>query len=187
MATALDLLEAGSLPELSDVLMQRFKAFELSLQDVSWQVAGELEVVGDVRPSLTSLEEQEVARRAAMLRHRLDEVCGKGGGRGRGAAWPTRAPGARSGGLRAAPRRLGPRARAARRAAGGGSALAGRGARRPRPGGRAAPGAAPSGAEAAGPAAPEASAPRGDSPPPPAAGWAFSVVWYIASKNLKNN
>ena len=84
LASALDLLQSGSLPELSDVLMQRFKALELSLQDVSWQVAGELEVVGDLRPSLTSLEEQEVARRAAMLRRRLDEVRGKGAGKGAG-------------------------------------------------------------------------------------------------------
>ena len=56
LATSLDLLEAGNLPELADVLMQRFKALELSLSDGSWQVASELELVGEARPALASLD-----------------------------------------------------------------------------------------------------------------------------------
>ncbi|CAK0798868.1 unnamed protein product, partial [Prorocentrum cordatum] len=100
LATALGQLESGSLPQLSDVLMQRFKVLELSLSGAGWQVASELEIVPDVRPSLASMDEQDLARRSALLRRRLEEAKsrgafgalgrarelsrGKGKGRGRG-------------------------------------------------------------------------------------------------------
>ncbi|CAK0795565.1 unnamed protein product [Prorocentrum cordatum] len=86
LATALDLLECGCLAELSDVLMQRFKALELSLSDASWQVASELEIVPDARPSLASMGEQDLARRAALLRRRLMDAKSRGalGGQGQG-------------------------------------------------------------------------------------------------------
>ncbi|CAK0820073.1 unnamed protein product, partial [Prorocentrum cordatum] len=86
LATALDLLECGCLAELSDVLMQRFKALELSLSDASWQVASELEIVPDARPSLASMGEQDLARRAALLRRRLMDAKSRGalGGKGQG-------------------------------------------------------------------------------------------------------
>jgi len=87
LATALDLLENGALAQLSDVLMQRFKALELSLSDSSWQIASELEIVPDHRPTLASMDEQDLARRSAGLRRRLLEARGRGafgGGRGRG-------------------------------------------------------------------------------------------------------
>ena len=82
LATSLDLLEAGSLAELADVLMQRFKALELSLSDGSWQVAQELELVGEARPALASIDEQDAARRSAMLRSRLQAIRGRGRGSG---------------------------------------------------------------------------------------------------------
>ena len=82
LATSLDLLEGGSLAELADVLMQRFKALELSLSDGSWQVAQELELVGEARPALASIDEQDAARRSAMLRSRLQSIRGRGRGSG---------------------------------------------------------------------------------------------------------
>ncbi|CAK0851484.1 unnamed protein product, partial [Prorocentrum cordatum] len=86
LATALDLLECGCLADLSDVLMQRFKALELSLSDASWQVASELEIVPDAPPSLASMGEQDLARRAALLRRRLMDAKSRGalGGKGQG-------------------------------------------------------------------------------------------------------
>ncbi|CAK0886883.1 unnamed protein product, partial [Prorocentrum cordatum] len=84
LATALDLLESGCLAELSDVLMQRFKALELSLSDASWQVASELEIAPDARPSLASMGEQDLARRAALLRRKLMDAKSRGGLGGKG-------------------------------------------------------------------------------------------------------
>ncbi|CAK0838916.1 unnamed protein product [Prorocentrum cordatum] len=84
LATALDLLESGCLAELSDVLMQRFKALELSLSDASWQVASELEIVPGARPSLASMGEQGLARRAALLRRKLMGAKSRGGLGGKG-------------------------------------------------------------------------------------------------------
>ncbi|CAK0847024.1 unnamed protein product, partial [Prorocentrum cordatum] len=84
LAAALDLLESGCLAELSDVLMQRFRALELSLSDASWQVASELEIVPDTRPSLASMGEQDLARRVALLRRKLMDAKSRGGLGGRG-------------------------------------------------------------------------------------------------------
>ena len=78
LAAALDLLEEGSLASVADTLMQRFKALEMSLNDGNWYIATELEVVEGIRPTLASREEQESARRSAMLRRRLDEVRARG-------------------------------------------------------------------------------------------------------------
>ncbi|CAK0909482.1 unnamed protein product, partial [Prorocentrum cordatum] len=125
LAAAMDLLEDGSLASVADTLMQRFKALEMALNDGNWYIANELEVVEGIRPTLASRDEQESARRSAMLRRRLEE----GGAVGAGAT-PLAAvgPSSRRGVAESAlaePRRL--RARAAR----GDS---------PRPGAAAAPG-----------------------------------------------
>ncbi|CAK0838651.1 unnamed protein product [Prorocentrum cordatum] len=86
LATALDLLESGSLPQVCDILTQRFKALEISLSDASWQVASELEIVPDARPPLASMDEQGPARRSAVLRRRLQDAKSRGafGNPGRG-------------------------------------------------------------------------------------------------------
>ena len=60
------------------------EALELSLSDASWQVASELEIVPDARPSLASMGEQDLARRAALLRRKLMDAKSRGGLGGRG-------------------------------------------------------------------------------------------------------
>ena len=78
LASSLDLLEEGNLASVADALMQRFKALEMSLNDGNWNIATELEVVADSRPTLASATEQETARRAAMLRRRLEDARARG-------------------------------------------------------------------------------------------------------------
>eukprot|EP00959_Pyramimonas_sp_CCMP1952_P273478 5716469-Pyramimonas_sp.AAC.1 len=64
--------------------MQRFKALELSLSEASWQVASELEIALDARPSLASMGDQDLARRAALLRRKLMDAKSRGGLGGKG-------------------------------------------------------------------------------------------------------
>ncbi|CAK0845909.1 unnamed protein product, partial [Prorocentrum cordatum] len=80
LAAAMDLLEDGSLASVADTLMQRFKALEMALNDGNWYIANELEVVEGIRPTLASRDEQESARRSAMLRRRLEEGGAAGAG-----------------------------------------------------------------------------------------------------------
>ncbi|CAK0798723.1 unnamed protein product, partial [Prorocentrum cordatum] len=75
LAAALDLLEGGSLASVAGTLMQRFKALEMALNDGNWYIANEPEVVEGIRPTLASRDEQESARRSAMLRRRLEEAA----------------------------------------------------------------------------------------------------------------
>ena len=74
LAHALDLLSEGRLPEVADMLIQRFKAVEQSVQDGNWNLAGQLELVPDYAPTLASRDEQRAAARAEVLRAKLDEA-----------------------------------------------------------------------------------------------------------------
>ena len=79
LARSLDLLEQGSLAELGDLLMQRFKAIEQSLADGNWAIANEMEIVPEALPTLASANEQQVAARAAYLRSKLDAAKRRSG------------------------------------------------------------------------------------------------------------
>ena len=63
LAEALDALQAGKLPEVADLLVQRFKALETSIQDGNWNLAKRLEVIPDSTSGLTSMEERRAAAR----------------------------------------------------------------------------------------------------------------------------
>ena len=74
LATALDHLARGELDQLADVLMQRYKAVEMSIADGTWTLAQRIELITDQGVGLVSNEEHVAAARAAMLIHKLDEV-----------------------------------------------------------------------------------------------------------------
>ena len=74
LATALDHLARGELDHLADVLMQRYKAVEMSISDGTWTLAQRIELITDQGVGLVSNEEHAAAARAAMLGHKLDEV-----------------------------------------------------------------------------------------------------------------
>ena len=81
LAEALDLVAAGRLPQVADLLMQRFKALEQSISDGHWGIANQLELVEDTATTLTSTGEQRAAARAELLRHKLEEARRKHQGR----------------------------------------------------------------------------------------------------------
>ena len=74
LARALDHLGSGRLPEVADMLTQRFKAIEQSLHDGNWNIAAQLEVIPDVGESLASPRGQYAAARADLLRAKLEEA-----------------------------------------------------------------------------------------------------------------
>ena len=69
--------------QVSDLLMQRFKAIEHSLADGSWRLAEHSEGGPDMRPTLASAEEQTSAAKAAFYRAKLDEAKKKRSSDGR--------------------------------------------------------------------------------------------------------
>ena len=73
LATAIDSLIKGELPQVADMLMQRFKALELSVADKSWAVAHALEVEGPTQ-GLATMEETQLAARQVLLKQRLEEA-----------------------------------------------------------------------------------------------------------------
>jgi hypothetical protein len=79
LAEALDALGRGDLPSLADLLMQRFKALEVSVQDGSWATAQRLELLPAKDVGLASAEEQRAAARAELLHLKLDEAKKKYG------------------------------------------------------------------------------------------------------------
>ena len=74
IAEGLDHLASGRLPELADLLMQRFKALEQAVHDGHWTLASHLELVEDVGTTLAGPEEQRDAARSEMAQHRLLEA-----------------------------------------------------------------------------------------------------------------
>ena len=74
IAEALDELRAGQLPRAADLLMQRFKALEASVQDGSWGMAQNLELIPRSQIGLTSLEEQREAAKQELLHLKLVEA-----------------------------------------------------------------------------------------------------------------
>jgi hypothetical protein len=69
LATALDHLFLGEIPEACDVLTQRFKAVELASAESSWVTAQHIELVPELRlSSVTQREQEEAIRREAAWR-----------------------------------------------------------------------------------------------------------------------
>ena len=79
LARALDHLGAGRLPEVADLLTQRFTAVEQSIHDGNWNIASQIEIVPDAADTLASAKEQHAAARAELLRAKVDEARRKGG------------------------------------------------------------------------------------------------------------
>ena len=73
LAQVMDALVRGEVPRLADLLMQRFKALELSVDEKSWAIASHLEVSSDSK-GLATLEERQAAGKHAMLHKRLAEL-----------------------------------------------------------------------------------------------------------------
>ena len=72
LAEAIDLLLAGRVAALGDVLAQRFRAVEASiLEEGGWSVARHLEVIPDTRVSSVPDAMREVMARAERDQHRL--------------------------------------------------------------------------------------------------------------------
>ena len=80
IAQALDALSAGQLPALADILMQRFKALEMSIVDAGWGLAKRVELLPDAPAGLTSLSERRAAARSELLHLRLAEARTKAEG-----------------------------------------------------------------------------------------------------------
>ena len=80
LACAIDALLKGELPTVADILMQRFKALELSVSDKSWAVAAGLELIPDSQ-GLATEEETHLAARHVLLRQKLDSAKAKLSGR----------------------------------------------------------------------------------------------------------
>ena len=71
LARALDALKAESLPEVADLLMQRFKALECSVVQGDWQMAEHIEVIPKDQVGLTTLDEKRAAQKQQILEARL--------------------------------------------------------------------------------------------------------------------
>lgn len=76
LAEAIDQLMAENFASVGDILMQRFKATESSLED-GWMVARHQELIRPEHASLTSPQEKAFAARAALQQHRLEAAVQK--------------------------------------------------------------------------------------------------------------
>ena len=83
LAEALDALKGGRLPQLADLLMQRFKSLEVAALDGNWAVASKLELVPEAPLGLASPEERLAAQAAQRQAIKLkDGTRRMSGGRG---------------------------------------------------------------------------------------------------------
>ena len=77
LAAAVDLLLARRLPELADLLMQRFKAIERNAIDGHWEIASQYEVRTSAAQGLATQDEVLEAGRVRVAADRLARVTGK--------------------------------------------------------------------------------------------------------------
>ena len=77
LATTLDLLLGGRLPEATDLLIQRFKALEASQADGGWQTARHLELIPSSAAGLAREDEEEMAAKAELRALKLKEAINK--------------------------------------------------------------------------------------------------------------
>ncbi len=85
LAAAVDLLIARRLPELADLLMQRFKALERSALDGHWEIASQYELRTSATQGLATQDEVLEAGRVRVAADKLARVTqallrGKSGG-----------------------------------------------------------------------------------------------------------
>ena len=74
LAEALDALKAGQLPEVADLLIQRFKSLEVGASSGAWDVAQRLELIPEMDLGLASAQEVRAAQRASVFH---DKIKGK--------------------------------------------------------------------------------------------------------------
>ena len=77
LATTLDLLLGGRLPEATDLLIQRFKALEASQADGGWATARHLELIPSSSAGLAREEEKAMAAKAELRALKLKEAINK--------------------------------------------------------------------------------------------------------------
>ena len=77
LATALDRLLKSEYLQCLDLLMQRLKALEASLQDGGWHVARHFELIPAAAAQLSALGEREPATKAEMRDQKLKEALHK--------------------------------------------------------------------------------------------------------------
>eukprot|EP00435_Cladocopium_sp_Y103_P061594 s1327_g23.t1 len=80
LGTGVDLLLAGRLPELGDLMIQRLKALETSLGDQSWQTARHQELIPPMAASLTGELERRKAARHELAQSKLKNMMSKNRG-----------------------------------------------------------------------------------------------------------
>ena len=73
LSESLDCLIRGDTAAASDILIQRFKAIEMSLRDRSWKVAERIELIPDSGVGLSTTKEREVATHEARRAMKLEK------------------------------------------------------------------------------------------------------------------
>ena len=66
LATALDQLIMGNVPEVGDLLVQRLKALESASADNNWEIAQNMEILQQENPSLTSRSERSLVTKETL-------------------------------------------------------------------------------------------------------------------------
>ena len=79
LATALDELLASRTLQTLDLLMQRFKALEVAIQDGHWSLARHYELIPAAGAMLSREEEREIATKAEVRQMKLKEAIQKSG------------------------------------------------------------------------------------------------------------
>jgi len=74
LTTGIDLLTAGRLEQLGDLLMQRFKSLETTHRDGSSLVGQQQELLANYSDGATSLAEKEIASRQTLRAAKVSEV-----------------------------------------------------------------------------------------------------------------
>ena len=80
LAECIDALMGGELPQLGDLLMQRFKALQSHVINGDWAQANQLEVGTKMPIELTTLEEKTAASRQMLLEYKVEEMRKKAKG-----------------------------------------------------------------------------------------------------------
>ena len=81
IAESIDALNEGRLAAVGDILMQRFKALEVSVKDGNWQLAQQLELVASTDVGLAGTTELKDAAASSIQQGKLAELRGRPSGR----------------------------------------------------------------------------------------------------------
>ena len=78
ISESLDALLTGNLARSGDILLQRFKAIEASVNDSSWAVARHCELIPEPETSITTFAEREHAAKLELRERKLrDHLLGR--------------------------------------------------------------------------------------------------------------